>query len=140
MFIELRLYLSIANPITRIAWFIMTINGPTVKEKNEWGKSSILEFKCGRCFDSANESPSFKTAWLNDAHLFAVTRRHSVKYCQLIYFAKLTCVCAFSSIPYLQRMDRTDAHLAAILPPGYISILCNVLRHTAIRAYTIFGL
>jgi len=29
-------------------------------------------------FSGANESPSFKTAQLNAAHLFAVTRRHSV--------------------------------------------------------------
>lgn len=99
--------------IRRLAWFIMTISGPTAKGRNEWGKSSNLEFKCEMCFDSANESSSFKTAWLNDAHLFAVTRRHSVEYCQLIRSTKLTYVRAFSSIPYLQGMDRTDAHHGA---------------------------
>lgn len=41
-------------------------------------KSGILELKCEMRFSGANESPSFKTAQLNDAHLFAVTRRHSV--------------------------------------------------------------
>lgn len=78
-------------------------------------------------FGGANESPSFKTAQLNDAHLFAVTRRHSV--CTTVSSALLSSlVYVCSSVPYL-RMSRTDAHLAAIFLPDYISILCNVLRH-----------
>jgi len=48
-----------------------------IKEQT-WKSLSILGLKYEMRFSGANESPSFKTAQLNAAHLFAVTRRHSV--------------------------------------------------------------
>lgn len=94
----------------------------------------LLKVKYEMRFGGANES--FKTARLNDAHLFAVTRRHSV--CTAVsssLLSSLIYVCSF--VPYL-RMSRTDAHLAAIFLPGYISVLCNILRrYTDIRAHVI---
>lgn len=89
------------------------------------------------------ESSSFKTAWLNDAHLFAVTRRQSVENRQLIYSTKLTCVCMYVCMPlvlsriYNEWIEPMLIWRQSSRQAIHISILCNVLRHTA---YTIFEL